>query len=247
MLQGKTALITGGSRGIGRAITEEFCAQGANVIFTYLSDSNSASELTTHLKSLGATCLALQMDVRSSQSIENAFIDSINKFGSLDVLVNNAGINNPVDFDLLAEDDWDHILSVNLKGPYLCSQTALKFMNKTSGGSIINIGSISGQYGGPRTAHYAASKAGLISLSQVIARFAAKYNIRSNTIAAGLIQSEMADVGLKSESVRRAAENIPLGRLGSPVDVARMATFLASDNSSYITAQTFNVNGGLYF
>jgi 3-oxoacyl-[acyl-carrier protein] reductase len=167
--------------------------------------------------------------------------------GPLGILVNNAGINKPTDFDQLTDEDWDHILGVNLKGPFMVSQEALPFLARAGGGSIVMIGSVSGQYGGPRTAHYAASKAGLISLGQVIARFGAKAKIRCNTVAAGLIQSEMATQGLSAPAVQAAAQNIVLGRQGTPDDVADAVVFLASDASRYITAQTINVNGGLYF
>ncbi|MEE8481241.1 MAG: SDR family oxidoreductase [Desulfobacterales bacterium] len=165
----------------------------------------------------------------------------------LGFLVNNAGINKPTDFNKIMDSDWDEILAVNLKGPFICAQEAIPAMQRRGRGVVINIGSVSGQYGGPRTAHYAASKAGLISLGQVIARFGAKHNIRCNTIAAGLIVSEMADTGLKSGAVATAAENILLKRLGTREEVAKAVVFLASDESSYITAQTINVNGGLYF
>ena len=168
-------------------------------------------------------------------------------FGGFSVLVNNAGINKPTDFDQVTDEDWDQILAVNLRGPFACSQVALPYLRDAGGGSIIHIGSVSGQYGGPRTAHYAASKAGLISLSQVIARFGAKSKIRSNVVAAGLIQSEMAAAGLASAAVQKAADSIVLGRMGTPSEVGDAVAFLASDASSYITAQTINVNGGLYF
>jgi 3-oxoacyl-[acyl-carrier protein] reductase len=168
-------------------------------------------------------------------------------FGPISVLVNNAGINKPTDFDQLSDEDWDTILATNLKGPFICAQTFLPLLKEAGGGSIVHIGSVSGQYGGPRTAHYAASKAGLISLAQVIARFGAPHNIRSNTVAAGLIASDMAAAGMAAASVQKAAESIVLKRLGTTREVADAVVFLASDASSYITAQTLNVNGGLYF
>ncbi|MDH5749138.1 MAG: SDR family oxidoreductase, partial [Rhodospirillales bacterium] len=168
-------------------------------------------------------------------------------FGGLDILINNAGINNPTDFDRITDAEWDEILDVNLKGPFVCAQEALPYLRKSDHGSIVNIGSVSGQYGGPRTAHYAASKAGLISLGQVIARFAARDNIRCNTIAAGLIESEMAAASLQSSAVNDAAKGILLGRMGTPEEVAGAVVFLASDAAGYITGQTLNVNGGLYF
>jgi 3-oxoacyl-[acyl-carrier protein] reductase len=139
------------------------------------------------------------------------------------------------------------ILDTNLKGPFVCAQVFLPLLADAGGGSIVHIGSVSGQYGGPRTAHYAASKAGLISLAQVVARFGAQYNVRSNTVAAGLIASDMAAAGMAAASVQKAAEGIILKRMGRAQEVADAVVFLASEASSYITAQTINVNGGLYF
>ncbi|MHB1041755.1 MAG: SDR family NAD(P)-dependent oxidoreductase [Eubacteriales bacterium] len=243
----KVALVTGGSRGIGKDISLALADAGAAVVLTYRERKDAAQDLMNQILSFGGRAVAVQMDVRGRQSVRQAVIATEESFGGLDILVNNAGINKPADFDRISDDDWDDILAVNLKGPFICAQEALPALRRRAGGSIINIGSVSGQYGGPRTAHYAASKAGLISLGQVIARFGAKDNIRCNTIAAGLITSEMAATGLQAGVVGKAAENILLRRLGTPAEVANVVVFLASSDSSYITAQTINVNGGLYF
>jgi 3-oxoacyl-[acyl-carrier protein] reductase len=186
------------------------------------------------------------MDVTHRLSVEQAS-GQARAFGPVQILVNNAGINKPTDFDAVTDADWDMILDANLKGPFVVAQTFLPLLKAAGGGAITHIGSVSGQYGGPRTAHYAASKAGLISLAQVIARFGAASNIRSNTVAAGLISSEMAAAGMASAAVQKAAETIILKRMGTPQDVADAVVFLSSDAASYITAQTLNVNGGLYF
>jgi 3-oxoacyl-[acyl-carrier protein] reductase len=247
LLKDKVALVTGGSRGIGRAISLALAKAGARVVLTYQEKVDAAQSLVEIIQQDGGLADAFKMDVRDVLSIRAALENCKRKFGGLDILVNNAGINKPTDFDQVTEDDWDEILAVNLKGPFLCSREAMPFLRARGGGSIVNIGSVSGQYGGPRTAHYAASKAGLISLGQVIARFGAKDGIRCNTVAAGLIASEMAASGLQSPAVKKAAESIPLSRLGTPEEVADMVVFLASDASSYVTAQTMNVNGGLYF
>jgi len=247
LLEGKVALVTGGSRGIGGAICVALGKVGARVALTYREQAEAARSVVEVIQQEGGAALALKMDVRDRTSIRAALEACCEEFGGLDALVNNAGINKPTDFDQVTEDDWDEILSVNLKGPFLCSQEAMPFLRARGGGSIVNIGSVSGQYGGPRTAHYAASKAGLISLGQVIARVGAKDHVRCNTVAAGLISSDMAVSGLQSPAVKQAAESIPLGRLGTPEEVANMVVFLTSDASSYVTAQTMNVNGGLYF
>jgi NAD(P)-dependent dehydrogenase (short-subunit alcohol dehydrogenase family) len=186
-LAGKTAFVTGGSRGIGRAIAIGLAEAGADVALSYREKADEAGMVVAEIEALGRRGLALKMDVADRSSVE------------------------------------------------------------AGGGSIVHIGSVSGQYGGPRTAHYAASKAGLISLAQVIARFGAQHNVRSNVIAAGLIASDMAGAALAAASVQKAAENILLKRLGTTQEVADAAVFLASDASAYITAQTLNVNGGLYF
>lgn len=247
VLSGKVALVTGGSRGIGKAIAEAMAEAGARLALSFRNERDKADAVVAAIAAKGGNAIALSMEVTDRASVMRALSEVETRFGALHVLVNNAGINKPTDFDQISDADWDQILGVNLKGPFICTQVALPLMTRSGGGSIIQIGSVSGQYGGPRTAHYAASKAGLISLSQVIARFGAKANIRSNTIAAGLIASEMADAGMQSPAVKAAAEQIVMKRFGTTREVANAAVFLASDASSYITAQTINVNGGLYF
>jgi len=245
-LNGKCAVVTGGSRGIGRAIALGLAEAGADVVLTFRERRDEADLVAREIEAMGRRALALQMDVTKRASIEAA-AEQARGFGAISILVNNAGVNKPTDFDRVTDEDWDFILSTNLKGPFICAQVFLPLLAEAGGGSIVHIGSVSGQYGGPRTAHYAASKAGLISLAQVIARFGAASNIRSNTVAAGLIASDMAQAGLAAASVQKAAENILLKRMGSTREVADAVVFLASDASSYITAQTLNVNGGLYF
>ena len=246
-LSNKVALVTGGSRGIGKAIVQTLAAEGAVVNFTYVSQQKIAVKLLNqfHNSNLKAACF--QMDVANRRSVKQVMKEIEQKHGRLDILVNNAGINKPEDFDKITDEDWDAVMAVNLKGPFIVTQEALALLRRSECASVINISSVSGQYGGPRTAHYAASKAGLISLGQVIARFGARNNIRCNTIAAGLIASERATSGMQAGAVNTAAEGILLRRLGSPEEVAEVVTFLASDASSYITGQTINVNGGLYF
>lgn len=245
-LSGKNAVVTGGSRGIGRAIALGLAEAGADVVLTFREKRSEAENVVKQIEALGRRALALQMDVTERANVVAAAKDA-SGFGRISVLVNNAEINKPTDFDQVSDEDWDTILATNLKGPFVCAQTFLPLLSEAGGGSIVHIGSVSGQYGGPRTAHYAASKAGLISLAQVIARFGAPHNIRSNTVAAGLIASDMAAAGMAAASVQKAAESIVLKRLGTTREVADTVVFLASDAASYITAQTINVNGGLYF
>jgi len=247
MLANKICFVTGGSRGIGKAISIALAKAGATVGLTYNQNKDAASQVLEAITSAGNKAIAVQMNVCDRSSVCNAVAQAEAELGGLDVLVNNAGINKPTDFDQITDADWDEILSVNLKGPFICAQEILPAFRRRGGGTVINVGSVSGQYGGPRTAHYAASKAGLISLGQVIARFGAKYNIRCNTLAAGLIESEMASTGMQSSAVSKMADSILLGRLGTSEELAHVVVFLASDASSYITGQTINVNGGLYF
>ncbi len=245
-LAGKCAVVTGGSRGLGAAIAVGLAEAGADVLLTYRERADDAKTVARQIEIQGRRALAVAMDVTNRASVEDA-AGQARAFGPISILVNNAGINKPTDFDQISEEDWGAILDTNLKGPFRVAQIFLPLLKQAGGGSIIHIGSVSGQYGGPRTAHYAASKAGLISLGQVIARFGAAHNIRSNTVAAGLIASEMAAAGMAAASVQKAAEGIILKRMGTPQEVADAVVFLASDASSYITAQTLNVNGGLYF
>ena len=246
-LDGRNAVVTGGSRGIGRAIALGLAEAGADVAFTYRERAAEAEDVAYKIVALGRRACALRMDVTDRASVEAAAQEANAKLGSLSILVNNAGVNRPADFDRIEDTDWDFILATNLKGPFVCAQVFLPLLAQSGHGSIAHIGSVSGQYGGPRTAHYAASKAGLISLGQVIARFGAPHGVRSNTVAAGLIASDMAESAMAAPAVQKASEAILLKRLGHAREVADAVVFLSSDAASYITAQTINVNGGLYF
>lgn len=245
-LTGKNAIVTGGSRGIGRAIAIALAEAGADVVLTCRDKHDEAESVVGEIAKLGRRAMAIRMDVTDRACVDAA-AKSARAFGPISILVNNAGVNKPTDFDQVGDADWDTILDTNLKGPFICTQVFLPLLKEAGNGSIIHIGSVSGQYGGPRTVHYAASKAGLISLAQVAARFGAQFGVRSNTVAAGLIASDMGQAGLAAASVQKAAEGILLKRLGKAREVADAVVFLASDASSYITAQTINVNGGLYF
>ena len=246
-LIGKVCLVSGGSRGIGKKIVEKLSYEGANVYFTYVNKKDNAIKLKEELNEKGFKCTSMQMEVTDRDSVKHIIKKIKENENCLDILINNAGINYPTDFDKIEDKDWDKVLNVNLKGPFILCQESLVLLKKSASSSIINIGSVSGQYGGPRTAHYAASKAGLISLGQVVARFGAEYGIRCNTLSAGLIASDMADEGLKSSAVREASKNILMKRFGTKSEVANVVVFLASEDSNYITGQTINVNGGLYF
>jgi len=238
-LDRKTALVTGASRGIGKAIAIAIMEAGGTVIVTYKINKDLADEVVKKDKT--ENCIAVQMDVSNRLSVKRAKKDIMDKFDSIDILVNNAGINHPNDFDKISDEEWNNILAVNLKGPFIVTQEFLPIIK--DGGTIINISSVSGQYGGPRTTHYAVSKAGLISLTQNLAIFCAPRNIRVNSVSPGLIESKMAGAAKNLGIFNK----ILLKRMGKPEEVANVVAFLASDDASYITAQTINVNGGLYF
>lgn len=246
-LHGRNAVVTGGSRGIGAAIALRLAEAGANVALTYRERADDALMIARAIEMQGRLAVPMRMDVTDRASVQAAAQEARRALGPLSLLVNNAGINKPTDFDQVTDEDWDAVMAANLKGPFICAQIFLPLLAETKTGAIVHIGSVSGQYGGPRTAHYAASKAGLISLSEVIARFGAGKGVRSNVVAAGLIASDMAQSGMAAASVQKAAENILLQRLGTTREVADAVVFLASDAASYITGQTLNVNGGLYF
>lgn len=251
ILQGRSAVVTGASRGIGAAIAKCLAAAGAEVWITYRDHASDAESIARDIHDSGGWARTERLEVTDRKSVASLAARIEEETGALAILVNNAGINKPTDFDQISDEDWDYIVGVNLKGPFLVTQGLLPLLRlgarRWGDASVIHIGSVSGQYGGPRTAHYAASKAGLISLGQVIARFGARDNIRSNTLAAGIIQSDMGAAGLANPAVQKAAETILLKRLGTHGEVAQAALFLASPAAAYVTGQVLNVNGGLYF
>ncbi len=238
-LNGKIALVTGSSRGIGKAIAIAIMEAGGAVIVTYKKNKDLANEVAKKDK-IGKS-IAVQMDVSNRLSVKKAKEHILDTFHSIDILVNNAGINHPNDFDKISDEEWDNILAVNLRGPFIVTQEFLPIIK--DGGAIINISSVSGQYGGPRTTHYAVSKGGLITFTENLAIFCASRNIRVNAVSPGLIESKMAGAA-KNLGI---SKKILLKRMGKPEEVANVVAFLASDAASYITAQTININGGLYF
>jgi len=240
-LEGKVALITGSSRGIGKAIAEAFANEGASVVVTYKENLKLAKKTTVNFNDF----LIVQLDVSKRDSIKKAIGKIIKKYDRIDILVNNAGINKPADFEDVSDKDWDIIMATNVRGPFSISQEVFPIMKKQNYGRIINISSVSGQYGGPRTVHYAVSKAGLIALGHCLARFGAPYNITVNNVAPGLIVTDMGEKMIKAKLGKKILSNTLLNRPGTTKEVADMVVFLASDESSYITGQTFNVNGGL--
>ena len=242
-LDGKVALITGGAQGIGRIISEDLAGQGAHVI---LGDINleGAEKTAAELKESGAKASAVRIDVSSGADVKSVFDSIIKEYKPVDIVVNNAGITRDGLLVRMKEADWDLVMNINLKGSFLCSQQAAKQMMKQKSGAIVNIASIVGIMGNFGQANYSASKAGLIGFTKTLAREVAPRGIRANAVAPGFIDTEMTRV--LEESVReKLIEQIPLARLGQPVDVARCVSFLVSEKASYITGQVINVNGGM--
>ena len=239
----KAVCVTGGSRGIGRALVETFAQAGHPVIFTYLKNVEAARELSSTLGKQGLTALPFQADVSCSEQV-SALADEVKRaFGGVDILINNAGIASQKLLIDLEEEEWDRILHVNLKSVYLCCRAFLPFMIRNKRGIVLNISSMWGQAGASMEAAYSASKAGVIGLTQALAREMGPSGIRVNCIAPGVIDTDM-NRGLSSEEIRSLEEETPLVRIGRPQDIAEAALFLASERARFITGQTLGVNGG---
>ncbi|GGD09704.1 3-oxoacyl-[acyl-carrier-protein] reductase [Hyunsoonleella pacifica] len=244
LLEGKTAIITGASRGIGRGIAKVFAEQGANVAFTYSSSVEAANELEKELKDAGVNAKGYQSNAASFDEAQKLAADVLSDFGSIDVLVNNAGITKDNLLMRISEEDFDKVIEVNLKSVFNMTKAVQRTMLKQRKGSIINMSSVVGVKGNAGQTNYAASKAGIIGFSKSVALELGSRNIRSNVIAPGFIETEMT-AKLDEEVVKGWRAGIPLKRGGAPEDVANACVFLASDMSAYITGQTLNVDGGM--
>ena len=245
-LKDKVAVVTGSSRGIGRAIALEFAKQGAKLVITYKRTKAQAEAVVQQIVSMGGEAFAHKLEVRDRRNVQQVFKETVERLGRIDVLVNNAGINKRGFLDEITDDDWDLIMAVNLKGPFICCQEVFPYMTKQKGGRIINIASVAGQYHGPKTVHYAVSKAGLISLTKAIARYGAPHNILVNAVAPGIMLTEQTRDELNSPAGERIIEMTLLKRPGELSDVAGTCVFLASDEQNYITGQVISVSGGAY-
>ncbi len=246
-LKEKVALITGGSRGIGKSIALEIAKEGAVVIINYSKNKEKADETLRELKLINENCEALKADISKRDEVKEMFLKIYEKYEKIDILVNNAGILQQKPFETITDDDWDMIFDVNMKGSFICSQEAIKEMKNRNYGKIINISSIGGQWGGNLAVHYSATKAGIISLTKSLAKIYAVNGINVNCISPGLVMTEMIEEELKTEAGKIKLKNIPMGRAAEALEIAKVAVFLASDDSSYINGQTINVNGGMYF
>jgi len=243
-LSGKIALVTGAAQGIGRDIALGLAEDGADVAICDVN-LDAAQKTAADIEAKGRKSLALKANVAASAEVSAMIEQVVGKFGRIDILVNNAGITRDGLILRMKDEDWDLVLSINLKGSFLCAKSALKYMSKQRGGTIINIASIVGAMGNAGQANYVASKAGLIGLTKTIAREYANRGITSNAVAPGFIDTAMTQA--LPENVRtELAKQIPMGKLGTPADVANAVRFLASPWASYITGQVIHVNGGMY-
>ncbi|GGC36323.1 beta-ketoacyl-ACP reductase [Parapedobacter defluvii] len=244
LLEGKTALITGASKGIGRKIAETFAANGANVAFTYLSSVEKGEALEKELQAHGTKIKGYRSDASIFEEAEKLINDIVSEFGTLDAVVNNAGITKDGLLLRMTEDQWDDVLNVNLKSVFNVTKAASRIMMKNRKGVFINMSSVVGVQGNAGQANYAASKAGIIGFSKSVAKELGSRNIRTNVIAPGFIRTEMTDV-LDPKVVEGWEQNIPLKRAGETEDVANACLFLASDLASYINGQVLSVCGGM--
>ena len=243
-LQGKAALVTGASRGIGKAIALELAKRGAKVAVNYAKNADAANEVVAAIKASGGEAVALQADVADTRAAAALVKSAHEAFGRLDILVNNAGTTRDMVIMMMPEEDWDTVMNTNLKSAFNCSKAAVKIMMRQRGGRIINISSVSGVMGNAGQTNYSASKAGLIGFTKALAREVAPRNITVNAIAPGFIPTELT--AAMPEALKTATLNaIPLGRWGTAQEVADAVAFLASDQAAYITGQTLNVDGGM--
>ena len=245
MLDKMVALVTGGSRGIGRAICQRLASMGAVVGVNYVSNPTAAEETLSLIEANGGKGFTVRFDVADPDAVQENIKEIISTHGQIDILVNNAGITRDGLMARMKEEDWDTVLDTNLKGAFLCSKAVMRSMMKKRWGRIINVSSVVGFVGNSGQVNYGAAKAGLVGLTKSIARELAGRNITVNCIAPGYIVTDMTD-GLTEDVQEALKAQIPMGILGTPEDVAGSVAFLASPDSNYITGQTLHVNGGMY-
>ncbi len=244
MEERKVAFITGGSRGIGKEVALKFADNGYNIVINYVSDKTDTKGLEKEFTKRGVEALIIKADVTNTEQIENLVKEVIEKFGKIDVLVNNAGVTKDNLLMRMSEEEFDKVVEVNLKGTFIVTKAVIKYMMKKRSGSIINLSSVVGVAGNAGQANYSASKAGIIGFTKSVAKELASRNIRANAVAPGFIETDMTAV--LSDSVKENIHNqIPLKRMGSAKEVANLIYFLGSDESSYITGQTINIDGGM--
>ncbi|MCJ7839608.1 3-oxoacyl-[acyl-carrier-protein] reductase [Lederbergia sp. NSJ-179] len=244
-LEDKVAIVTGASRGIGKEIAITLAKEGANIVVNYSGNKEKAKETLDEIIAMGRKAIIYQCDVSDPDAVQFMIKETIQQFGKVDVLVNNAGITRDNLLMRMKETEWDDVIDTNLKGVFNCTKSVSRQMMKQRAGRIINISSVVGSSGNPGQANYSAAKAGVIGLTKTSALELASRGITVNAISPGFITTDMTDQ-LPGETKEAMLKQIPLGTLGEPEDIARAVVFLASDDAKYITGQTLHVNGGMY-
>jgi 3-oxoacyl-[acyl-carrier protein] reductase len=245
-LNNKVSIITGGSRGIGAKIAEVFAKNGSKIIIIYGNDTKSALRVQNKILKLDVSCELVKLDLNKKNNYQKLIARIKKKYGKVDILVNNAGYLNQMNYLDIKYKEWYKTFDINLTSVFFLSQEISKIFRKKKKGNIINISSIGGQTGGPRAPHYAAAKCAIISLTKSFSNLLTKYNVRVNCISPGVIETEMIKQFVPKIGKKNIIKSIPLNRMGLDIEVANTALFLASDDSSYITGQVVNVNGGSY-
>jgi len=243
-LKNRIALITGSSRGLGKSIAIAFAKEGAHVIINYKSNANAAENTANEINKIGGSCIVIKANTSVREEVKEMYRTAIAHYGKIDILVNNAGINKRGWFSEITDDDWDSIMDTNLKGPFICCQEIFPHMIENGGGRIINMSSVSGQYYGPKTVHYAVSKSGLNSLTKVLARYGAPHNILINAVAPGQILTDQTKDEFESGAVKPLLEMTLLKRGGEINDVTEAFLYLADFSHSYMTGQVLALSGG---
>lgn len=244
-LQDKIAIVTGGGRGIGRAIALALAAEGAKVAVNYSRSAEAAEQVVAQITEAGGEAFAVQADVADAAQVEAMVAATKERYGRVDILVNNAGVTRDTLLMRMKEEDWDAVLDTNLKGAFLCAKAVSPLLLKQKGGVIVNVGSVVGRVGAPGQANYSASKAGLIGLTKALAKELGSRNVRVNAVAPGFIETDMTDV-LKPEYRETILKQIPLGRFGTAEDIARVVVFLCSEDAAYIQGDVITIDGGLF-
>ena len=245
-LAGKIALVTGAQQGIGKAIALAYGREGASVVLNYLDNQAAAQEIASQIRALGPRAVPIAGDVAQAADVRR-MVEAGESLGGIDILVNNAGIFPRVEFLDMTEAQWDEVLNVNLKGTFLCTQAvAQKLVERGRAGAVINLASSAAFRSSPRGVHYVASKAGIVGVTRATALELAPYRVRVNAIAPGTTDTAQPRYGMSEEELQAAGRQVPLGRMGTPEDVADLAVFLASEEARHITGQTLHVNGGQY-
>jgi len=243
-LENRVAIVTGGSRGIGRAVALELAARGASVVVNYNSSPDKAEEVVKEIKAAGDKAVAFRADVSNFEQAQSLVKFAVETFGDLHILVNNAGITRDMVIMLMSEADWDAVINTNLKSTFNCSKAAVRHMMRKRYGRIINVASVAGQMGNPGQTNYSASKAGQIGFTKALAREVAARNITVNAVAPGFVETEILDT-MPEGTLEAALKLVPLARTAQPEEIGYAVAFLASDQAAYITGQVLGVDGGM--